>query len=230
VALTIVERRSPEPLLPGRVFRHRIRLGGFVNLVLLAATLGSYLFFAAQYLAIGQQFTPLQTGLALLPFAASLLVSAQFLNKALASVDLKLRGIAGLVVLTAGMFWLSRIDAGTGYFTGVLPPLVVVGIGVGGAIVPFNVLVLSSADPEDTGVTAGIAQTSITVGGLLGIGVLLLPYTATAAAALDPVAPFATIFTWCTGAGVLGVLVALLVWYGPGARTAPATAAPDPVG
>jgi EmrB/QacA subfamily drug resistance transporter len=218
VALAVVDRRSAEPLLPGRIFAHRIRLGGCVNLLLLAATLGSYMFFAAQYLAVGQRFTPLQTGLALLPFAASLLVSAQFLNKALASVDLKLRGIAGLVVLTAGMFWLSLIDAGTGYLTGVLPPLVVVGIGVGVAIVPFNVLVLSSADPEDTGITAGIVQSAITVGGLIGIGLLLLPYTATVAAEGDPVAPFATIFTWCTGAGVLGVLVALLVWYGPGAR------------
>jgi EmrB/QacA subfamily drug resistance transporter len=222
VALALVDRRSAEPLLPGRVFRHRVRLGGFVNLLLLAATLGSYLFFTAQYLSAGLGLTPLQTGLGLLPFAAALLVSAQFVNKALAKVDLKPRGIAGLVVLAAGLSWLSLVDTGTAYLTGVLPALLVVGLGVGVAIVPLNVLVLTSADPDDTGLTAGIVQSALTVGGLIGIGVLLLPFTAAVAAGADPVAPFSTIFAWCAAVDVVGVLVALLVWYGPGARTAAA--------
>lgn len=215
--LAVVDRHSTEPLLPSRVFRHRLRSGGFVNLLLLAATLAGFLFFLAQYLAVALGLAPWQAGVGLLPFAAALLVSTQFVNGRLARIGLEARGLAGLAVLTAGLFWLSLVDAGTRYATGVLPPLLVIGLGVGVAIVPFNVVVLSSADPEDTGVTAGIVQAALTVGGLIGIAVLLLPYSAVATtAAADVTAPFAAAFLGSAALGVLGVLVALAVWFGPG--------------
>jgi EmrB/QacA subfamily drug resistance transporter len=220
--LAAVDRRAAEPLLPGRVFANRIRVGGFVSVLLLAGVLGSFLFFLAQYLHAGQHFSPMQTGIALLPFAAALLISAQFVNKAIANVSLKARGIAGLVLIVVGMIWLSRIDEATNYFSGVLPQLLVIGVGVGVSIVPFNILVLSSAAPEDTGITAGIMQTSITVGGLIGLGVLLIPVTA---ATGSPTAPFSTGFAWCAGTEALGVLVAVLFWYGPGSRPKQATEA-----
>jgi EmrB/QacA subfamily drug resistance transporter len=209
-----VDRRQPDPLLPGRIFRHRVRLGGILALLLLAATLGAYLFFLAQYLAEGLGFPPILVGAALLPFAAALLLGTQIVNRFLGRLDLPLRGVLGLVVLAAGLGWLSLVDDGAGYPTAVLPALVVIGVGVGVAIVPFNLLVLTSADPADTGVTAGIAQSALTLGGLVGIAVLLLPFTGTT----GETAPYATAFAWCAGTAVVGVLLAVGVWFGPGSR------------
>ncbi|WP_261562181.1 hypothetical protein [Frankia tisae] len=69
-ALPVVDSRSTEPLLPGRVFAHRDRLDGVVNLLLLATVLGSFLFFLAQYLHTVLDLSPIKSGLGLLPFAA----------------------------------------------------------------------------------------------------------------------------------------------------------------
>ncbi|KLL10396.1 MFS transporter [Protofrankia coriariae] len=217
--LPVVDSRSPEPLLPGRIFAHRDRLGGFLNLTLLASVLGSFLFFLAQYLHAVLDLSPVRTGLALLPFAIAILFSASLITKWASSISLKARGVAGLAVVTLGVAWLSRVDDGAGYASSVLPQIIIIGIGVGLAIVPFNVVILSSADPQDTGITAGIVQVAITVGGLIGIGVFLLPFTHGAGSEVEH---FARVFTWLTVPAIIGILVSLGLWFGPGRGKAPA--------
>jgi hypothetical protein len=81
-----------------------------------------------------------------------------------------------LLPFAVGVAWLSRLGQGSGYASAVLPQIVIIGLGVGLAV-PFNIIILSSAAPEDTGVTAGIVRVSITVGGLIGIAVFLLPFS-----------------------------------------------------
>ncbi|CAO5189569.1 Major facilitator superfamily MFS_1 [Frankia sp. AiPs1] len=221
--LPAVDSRSSEPLLPGRVFAHRNRLGGIVNLLLLATVLGSFLFFLSQYLHTAHHLSPIETGLALVPFAAAILVSAQFITKYLAKVDLRVRGVIGLVLIFIGMIWLSRLDDSSSYATGVLPQIVIIGLGVGLSVVPFNIIVLSSAAPEDTGITAGIVQTSISVGGLIGIAIFLLPFTQDSGSTTDA---FSRVFTWISATAVLGILTSLAFWFGPRRRPAPAAAPP----
>ncbi|MFD1048465.1 hypothetical protein ACFQ1S_24505, partial [Kibdelosporangium lantanae] len=114
----------------------------------------------------------------MLPFGLALLVSTQLLTKYIAKVDLKVRGVIGLVVLTVGVGLLSRLDGTSTYAGGVLPSLIIMGLGVGLAVIPFNMIILSSSAPEDTGITAGILQAALTVGGCIGIAVLLIPLNA----------------------------------------------------
>ncbi|MFI8286282.1 hypothetical protein ACIF84_24935 [Streptomyces albidoflavus] len=57
-----------------------------------------------------------------------------------------------------------------------LGPTTLLGIGVGLALVPLNLTILATTRPEDTGVTAGILQAALTVGGTLGLALLLVPY------------------------------------------------------
>ncbi|WP_261566750.1 MFS transporter [Frankia gtarii] len=211
-ALPVVDSHSTEPLLPGRVFAHRDRLGGVVNLLLLATVLGSFLFFLAQYLHTVLDLNPIKSGLGLLPFAAAILLAAQFITKYAGKVDLKIRGVAGLILIFIGTAWLSRLDDNSGYASGVLPQIIIIGLGVGLAVAPFNIIVLSSSAPEDTGVTAGIVQTSISVGGLIGIAVYLLPFTQGSGSVVDH---FSRVFTWIAATAVLGVLTSVVFWFGP---------------
>ncbi|MFD4988706.1 hypothetical protein [Streptomyces sp. NPDC058374] len=57
-----------------------------------------------------------------------------------------------------------------------LAPMALLGAGVGLAIVPLDLTILATTRPEDTGVTAGILQAALTVGGTVGLTVLLIPY------------------------------------------------------
>jgi Major Facilitator Superfamily len=219
IALVAVDRKAKEPLLPGRVFANRARVGGFLNLVLLASVLGGFLFYLSQYLQAALGFRPLGTGFAVLPFGLALLVSTQVLTKYIANVSLKARGIAGLVLLTAGVGWLSLLDGQSSYLSGVLGPLIVMGLGVGLAIIPFTMIILSSSAPEDTGITAGLLQAALTIGGSIGIAVLLIPLNAGGRGIAENIS---TVYGWSAIAAALGLLVALLFWYGPGSRSSSA--------
>lgn len=219
VALLVVDARAAEPLLPGRIFADRDRIGGFVNLVLLAAVLTGFLFYIAQYLATVRHLNPLRTGLAILPFGLAILLATQVLGKLVTSVTLKARGLGGLVLVAIAIALLTRLNGTSNYWVDVLPEIVLLGIGVGLAIVPFNMVILSTSDPADTGITAGILQTSLTVGGALGLALFLLPYTSGSG---NPADTISSVFAWSTGIAVLGLLVTVVFWFGPRRTLRPA--------
>ncbi|MCD0451640.1 MFS transporter [Actinocorallia sp. API 0066] len=224
VVLTAVlfatDARAAEPLLPLKVFASRDRAGAVLNLLLLAAVLTGFLIYLVQYLQNVLGFDALQSGLAILPFGLALLVSTQVLTKPLSRYSLKARGVGGLLPVLAGVGWLTALDGGSSYLTGVLGPIILMGLGVGIAIIPFNMIILTTAPPEYAGVTAGVLQTALTIGGSLGLAVLLLPYTG----AGGPAETISAVFTLASGLLVLAIIVGLLFWFGPGRKPQPAEA------
>ncbi|GAA4205281.1 MFS transporter [Microbispora amethystogenes] len=215
VILLLVDRRAAEPLLPLAVLAGRERAGAFLDLVLLAAVLTSFLIYLVQYLQGVLHLDALRSGLAILPFGLALLVSTQILTSYIAKIGLKTRAVAGLVVVLAGVAWLTRLDGDSTYLTGVLPALVVMGLGVGVAIIPFNMIVLTTAPPEYAGVTAGVLQTALTIGGSLGLAAMLIPLTQGSGGLAETIS---SVFVWASAALVIALLVALVFWYRPGAR------------
>lgn len=216
-ALLVSDRRAEEPLLPLAVFAGRERAGALLGLLLLAAVLTGFLIYLVQYLQGVLRLDALQSGLAILPFGLALLVVTQLLTKHIAAVSLKVRAVLGLVVVLAGVAWLTRLDAGSTYLVGVLPALVVIGVGVGVAIIPYNMIILTTAPPEHAGVTAGLLQTALTVGGSLGLAALLIPFTGGGGGIAENIS---SVFAWACAAMALALVVALLFWFGPGARRA----------
>ncbi|MFJ9055576.1 MFS transporter [Streptomyces sp. NPDC102409] len=214
--LLVVDRRAAEPLLPGAIFADRARAGAFVNLLLLAAVLTSFLIYLVQYLQNVLGFDALESGFAILPFGAALLVSTQALTKLVATVDLRVRAVVGLLVVLAGIGWLTLLDEHSSYATGVLPQIVLIGLGVGVAIIPFNLVILTTAPPEHAGITAGVLQTALTIGGSVGLAVLLIPFTDGTGAA-DTIS---RVFVWASLITVLAILATLAFWFGPAARKA----------
>ncbi|MDX6742185.1 MFS transporter [Actinocorallia sp. A-T 12471] len=205
-ALAVVDSRAAEPLLPLRVFASRDRAGALIALLLLAAVLTGFLVYLVQYLQQSLGFDPLRSGLAILPFGAALLVSTQLINPRLSGVNLRLRGITGLLPVLAGVLWLTALSADTSYTTGILAPLILMGLGVGVAIVPFNLIVLTTAPTEYTGVTAALLQTALTLGGSFGLALLLLPFTS----APTPAQAISAVFTWSAPLLLLALTTLLL--------------------
>ncbi|MFE9427583.1 MFS transporter [Kitasatospora sp. NPDC006697] len=212
IALAGLDARTADPLLPRQLFADRRRAGAFLNLLLLAAVLTGFLIYLVQYLQTVLGYNALESGLAILPFGAALLVSTQLLTKHIARFDLVTRAIGGLVVILAAVAWLSALDGGSSYATGVLPQIVLLGLGVGVAIIPINMIILTTAPPEYAGVTAGVLQTALTIGGSLGLAVLLIPATA---GHRGLAADISGVFGWASGITALAVLVSLAFWARP---------------
>lgn len=214
-ALFASDRRTDEPLLPVALFADRTRAGAVLSLLLLAAVLTGFLVYLVQYLQKTLHMNALESGLAILPYGVALLVMTQLLTRYVAKVDAKVRAPAGLVLVLAGVLWLTRLDGTSGYAADVLPALLPMGLGVGLAIIPMNMIVLTTAPPEYAGVTAGVLQTALTIGGSLGLAVLLIPFTRDGK---DAAGTVSGVFTWSSAGLVLALAIQLLAWFGPGAR------------
>ncbi len=115
---------------PGAVFADRELAGAFAGL-LLAALLAGFLVYLVQYLQNVQGLDALRSGLSILPFGVALLLTTQGLTRFLSTVDLRIRAMGGLVVVRAGVAWLTLLDGDSTYAAGVLPQIVLIGTGSG---------------------------------------------------------------------------------------------------
>jgi EmrB/QacA subfamily drug resistance transporter len=165
-AFLVREARVAEPLLPLPTFR---RVAG-VNavLALLAAAMFAFLFFVVLYL-VSVGYSPLATGLAMVPVAVaigvvSLLLSAR-LNERFGERPVLL---AGLVLIVVGLAVIAFAPP-----TWVLPATVVLGVGFGAAMPALMALGMSTATPDDAGLLSGVFNTSQQIGGALGLAVLV---------------------------------------------------------
>jgi MFS family permease len=114
------------------------------------------------------------------------------------------------VLVLLGVGWLTQLDGDSDYYTGVLPQIVLMGLGVGLAIVPINMTILTTIRPEDSGVAAGLLQTSLTIGGVLGVAVLLIPYTSGDG---NPAQTVSKLFLWSSVIIAAAIVVLAVGWF-----------------
>ena len=172
-AFLVVESRAARPILPLRLFRSRTRAGAYANLLLLAATLTSLWFFLAQYLQGVLALNALETGLAFLPMAFAVLASSQTAPRLLPLIGTRWVGATGFALIAAATAWLSLLTPESGYAAHVLGPLVIAGLGAGLVTVSHNLTIMSDLPPQDSGAASGALQAMLTVGGSLGLAVLV---------------------------------------------------------
>lgn len=172
VAFSVIESRSPHALLPMRVIADRTRAVSFaVMLVIGAAILAMFLFvslFVQQVLG----YSPLEAGIAFLPFTVGIVVAAQVASTLAARVDPRWIAGAGGALSVLAMWGYSRMDVDAGYATDLLPWIVVQAVGMGLLFVPLTLTAVSRVDPGDAGVGSAVLNTVQQVGGAMGIAVL----------------------------------------------------------
>jgi MFS family permease len=78
----------------------------------------------------------------------------------------------GMLVATAGLWWLSQITVGGSYFSEVLPGMLLAGFGMGVSLVTGTVAAMQGVAPTESGVASGLLNTSRLVGGALGLATL----------------------------------------------------------
>ena len=94
--------------------------------------------------------------------------------------------LAGSLALTLiGMAWLSRVSAESAYVTGVALPMILIGIGQGGALAPLTASGVAGVAPEDAGAASGVVNVAHQLGGSLGLAVLVVVFAAAGSGVLD---------------------------------------------
>jgi len=88
--------------------------------------------------------------------------------------------------VAVAMGLLLGVDSGTGYFTGVFPSLLLMGLGMGSSFMPITVLALNGVEPEHTGSASGLLQTMQQLGGAVGLAVVASVFAGRSGQGFDP--------------------------------------------
>jgi EmrB/QacA subfamily drug resistance transporter len=188
-AFLLTETRVPQPITPLRLFADASRSGSFAARLLLVAGMFGMFFFLTQFLQDVLGFSPLRAGVAFLPMTITLFAVSRLAPRLIPVFGAKPLMVAGMIPVIAGMTWLSRVSPATSYWTGVFPPMLLFGVGMGAVFVPLTTASLAGVRPQDSGAASSMVNVMQQVGGSLGLAVLVAVFgTATRNAAAHPVA------------------------------------------
>jgi EmrB/QacA subfamily drug resistance transporter len=165
------ERRIDHPMLPLEFFGNRRYSAAIASLALLLFALLGLFFLFSQYLQFSLGFSPLRTGLAIAPIALVLLVAAPASVLLARRFGTKPVVAGGLFFVALGLGLLSRTTV-QGTYSNAVPSIVLIGVGVGFGLAPSVESVMGSLPISDAGVGSATSDTSMQLGGALGIAVL----------------------------------------------------------
>jgi hypothetical protein len=151
----------------------RNRAGSYAIMLGLAASLVGMFFFLTLFVQEVLGYSPLKAGLAFLPVSEVIIVTSQLVARLLPVVGPKRFMVAGALLTTGGLAWLSRITVSSGYLDGLLGPMLVFGLGMGCLFVPLTLTALSGVSRQESGAASSLLNAMQQMGGSLGLSILV---------------------------------------------------------
>jgi MFS transporter, DHA2 family, multidrug resistance protein len=181
--------RRPDPLLELRLFRSGPFSAGVTTALATSIAMGAVLLLLAQWMQLVRGYSPLETGVRLLPAALAAIVASPLAPTLAARVGARPVLAGGLAVMAAGFLVLFVAPAPLDYWP-VAALLVLIGIG-NGALAVASAVIMSGTPAAKSGSAAAIEETSYDLGGALGVAVLGSVAAAVYRGALDYAGPAA---------------------------------------
>jgi EmrB/QacA subfamily drug resistance transporter len=173
VAFVVAEQRSSHPLLPLRVILDRTRGGSYVAVGITGIAVFAIFLFLTYYLQQVKGYSPLATGLLFLPLVAAILVASTLSSAvALPRAGPRVLITAGMLLGAGGTAYLVQLTTTSSYAGGVLPALLIMGLGFGTIFAPAINTATAGVPARDSGVASALVNTMQQVGGSIGISVL----------------------------------------------------------
>lgn len=165
------ERRQPHPLIAPGTFRSRRTSGANLAMLLSTAVMCSVFFFISLYLQTAAGYSALEAGASFLPMTALLVATAPVAGQMSDRLGPRLPATGGLLLLAAGLGLLTQVDVEADLRL-LLPALAIVGVAVGLTTTPMTAAALDGLADGETGVAAGILNTSRMIGLTLGVALM----------------------------------------------------------
>lgn len=167
----VVERRSPDPLLPLAFFRRRRFLGGNVVWLLACMTSWGATFFLAVSLQTTLGYRPMAAGLVLTPIYVVMMLGSPIAGRVAARWGPAWPILGGLAVYAGGLWLLAGIDARS-TLVHVMAAIGVFAVGMAALTAPLAAVTLGSLGDSDQGLASGVNNAMGQLAGLLAITLL----------------------------------------------------------
>ena len=167
------EATAANPLIPLRIFRSRNVSGANAIQALVVAGMFGMFFLGALYLQQVLGYGPLEIGLAFLPSTVVMgVLSLRYSERLITRFGARATLVPGLGLVGAGLVLFTRAPVGGEYLTHVLPVMLLIGTGIAVCFPSLMTLAMAGVAPSEAGLASGLVNTTVQVGGALGLAVL----------------------------------------------------------
>jgi EmrB/QacA subfamily drug resistance transporter len=203
-AFALVERRARAPMLDVSLFRNRRFTAASGAVTIAFFNLFGFIFLITQYFQFFKAYSPLSTGLHLLPVALAIGATSVLGTRLAVRFGTTLVVGAGLLAMAGFYVWVSTVTVGTDYAT-IAVQMVLYGTGMGLTSAPATEAIMGVVPKAKAGVGSAVNDATRLLGGTLGVAVIGSLYASLYAsrltAALPPHLPTALVDTAHSSAG-----------------------------
>jgi len=171
-AFVVWELRTPAPMLPMRFFRSRtFALANGASFLMFFGMFGS-IFLLAQFFVSIQGYSPLQSGLRILPWTIAPMFIAPVAGALSDRISPRLIVGTGLTLQAVALGWIGLVSTPAVAYSSLIAPFVLAGVGMGLFFAPIANVVLSAVRPSEEGQASGANNALRELGGVFGVAVL----------------------------------------------------------
>ena len=168
----VEKMRGERAMTPLAMFGSASFIGLSLLTLLLYGALGALIVLLPYMLIQGSSYTGTQAGGALVPFALVLALGSPVMGRIAGRIGARLPLTIGPLIVAGGFLLALRISGDTNYWRDVLPPILVMSVGMVGAVAPLTNAVLGAVDARHTGSASGFNSALARTGGLIGTALL----------------------------------------------------------
>ena len=167
----LVEGRSEHPMLDVALFRNPRFSAASGSVAISFFALQGFIFLVTQYLQFIKAFSPLSTGVRLLPVATTVALASVVGTKLAVRIGNKVVVASGLLCFATGILWTATVSASTSYTTIALQMLFL-GTGMGLTSAPATEAIMGAVPKAKAGVGSAVNDATRLFGGTLGVAVI----------------------------------------------------------
>ena len=172
VAFVVLQSRLADPLLPLGLFRNRQFTAANVVTFAVYGALSGGLFLLPVELQRVSGFSPVAAGSSLLPITILMLLLSARMGRLATRIGPRIQMAVGPIVAGVGIALFSRLGPHSTYWTGVLPAVVIFGLGMSITVAPLTATALAAAPDHNAGIASAVNNDIARIGGLLAVAVL----------------------------------------------------------
>ncbi len=172
IVFVAIERAATNPMLDVQLFTDR-RFSAACGAVTVAFfALFGFIFLITQFFQFVRDYSPLGTGLRILPVAISIAAASVIGGFLAPRIGTKVVVATGLTMLGSSFLWISDVELTSSYPTVIVPQMLLMGLGLGLVTTPATESILQVLPPARAGVGSAVNDATRELGGTLGVAVI----------------------------------------------------------
>lgn len=173
LVFVVIERAAEHPMLDVRLFTDRRFSAASASVALTFFSLAGFLFLVTQYFQALRGFSPLSTGVRMLPVALTIAVGSIIGGLLAPRIGTRAVVVSGLVSFGTAMAWIAgSIDSGTPYWTTIVPQMLFMGLGIGLVSTPATESIMLVLPPARAGIGSAVNDATRALGSTLGVAII----------------------------------------------------------